>query len=79
MDPPADQHQSGQLANRKRKKGRKDEEGEDNSQEKKETSVVKKFSLYLTSMQVSRELVLRVVIFSIVYLILTRLIKIFTN
>ena len=87
MDPSADQHQHGQLSNRKSKKGRKDEEGnsrktaegEENSEGKKEAPERKKYSLYLTSLFVSREVVLRIVLFLIVYLILTRLVKIFST
>ena len=86
MDPPTDEHQHRQLSNRKSKKGRKDEEGnsrntaegEETSQEKKEAPERKKYNLYLTSLFVSREVVLRIVLFLIVYLILTRLVKIFT-
>ena len=86
MNPPADQ-QHGQLSKRKSKKGRKDEEGssrntaegEENSQEKKEAPERKKYNLYLTSLFVSREVVLRIVLFLIVYLILTRLVKIFST
>ena len=73
MDPSTDQHQAAKLSNRKSKKGRKDSEGEDDN------SFGKQFSLYLTSLQISRELVLRVVVFLIVYLFLTRIVKIFTN
>ena len=87
MDPPTDEHQHGQLSNRKSKKVRKEEEGsskntaegEDTSQEEKNAPTVKKFNLFLTSLGVSRELLLRIVVFLIVYLILTRLTKIFTS
>ena len=85
MDPSADQHQHGQLSNRKSKKGRKDEEGnsrktegEENSEGKKEAPERKKYNLYLTSLTISREVLIRIVVFLIVYLILTRLVKIFT-
>ena len=87
MDPPTDEHQHQQLSNRKSKKGRKDEEGssrntaegEDTSQEKKKASTGKKYNLFLTSLFISREVLLRIVVFLIVYLVLTRLVKLFTK
>lgn len=39
--------------------------------------VSKKYNLYLTGLSISRELVLRFVLFLIVYVIFTRLLKIF--
>ena len=87
MDPPTDEHQHRQLSNRKSKKGSKDEEGssrntaegEDTSQEKKKASTGKKYNLFLTSLFISREVLLRIVVFLIVYLVLTRLVKLFTK
>ena len=60
MDPPAEQHQHGQLANRKSKKGR-NTQGED-------------FKLFLAelSVYITRELVLNIVLFFLCYFILTR-------
>ena len=87
MDPPTDEHQHQQLSNRKSKKGRKDEEGssrntaegKDTSEEKKKASTGKKYNLFLTSLFISREVLLRIVVFLIVYLVLTRLVKLFTK
>lgn len=74
-------NQEENLSNVKTRKGaQKDEKSGDSTEvagkeEKKKEK--KKYNLYLTGLAISRELVLRFVLFCIVYLMLTRAVKIF--
>ena len=72
MDSPADQHQDGQLANRKSKKGRKEEEGKRRMTPGEEFQKDLKDLLVHLSTYITREVVFRTVLFFVVYFTLTR-------
>ena len=79
MDPPADQHQHGQLSNRKNKKGSQEEEGKPRKKPLTPGEELKRdLKLWLAELcvyirrELTREVVFRIVLFFTIYFTLTR-------